>query len=226
MQSSPWRGRDVEVATLYSAASIKSIPRANGGRMPIVPQFRPVTTSPARSLGMEESIQQQQANMSLEVNAARTAYEERELASDAVPLRAEPDEVLSGDHGLVRSLVLNDRIHALTVDTAGEVAVWNVVRGICAGKFKSEEVAAASHGGSAAGGSGSGRDGERSPREVLEAVRERIEGEAVVSPWAVADTKAGVLTVHLNEKSFEAEVYADEVGFGHDKRFNDESKSA
>jgi len=169
---------------------------------------------------------QQQVNVSLEVNAARTEYEERELASDAVSLRAEPDEVMGGDHGLVRSLVLNDRIHALTVDTAGEVAVWNVVHGVCVGRFQNEEVGAASQGGSAAGGSGSGGDGERSPREVLEAVRERIEGEAVVSSWAVADTKAGVLTVHLNEKSFEAEVYADEVGYGNDRHFNDESKSA
>lgn len=64
----------------------------------------------------------------------------------------------------------------------------------------------------------------RSPREALETVRERIEGEAVVAAWATADTKTGVLAIHLNEKSFEAEVYADEVGFPPDRYFNDETK--
>ena len=55
---------------------------------------------------------------------------------------------------------------------------------------------------------------ERSPREALEVVRERIEGEAVVVSWSTVDTKTGVLTAHLDEKCFEGEVYADEVGLG------------
>ena len=67
---------------------------------------------------------------------------------------------------------------------------------------------------------------DRSPREALEAVKERIEGEAVVANWAGVDTKTGLLTVHLNERCFEAEVYADEAGFtGGDRRFGDETRS-
>ncbi|KAG6889626.1 hypothetical protein C0992_004582 [Termitomyces sp. T32_za158] len=156
------------------------------------------------------------------MSSARADYEERELASDAVPLEAEPEDVITGEHGLVRSVILNDKMHALTIDTSGEVAVWDIVRCICRGRFSSEDVAAISHTGSWAGGSGGEK--EHSPREVLEGVRERIEGEAVVPHWANADTKAGVLTIHLTEKCFEAEVYADEIGYANDRRFSDESK--
>jgi WD repeat-containing protein 48 len=150
-------------------------------------------------------------------------YEERELATSAVPLRTEPDDIILGEHGLVRCTILNDRIHALVVDTSGEVAVWDIVRGVCLGKFLRDDVATASTAGSVAGGSNGDR--ERSPREALETVRERIEGEAVVSSWSNADTKAGVLMIHLNERCFDAEIYADEVGFAEDRRFHDESKS-
>lgn len=210
------RGRDPEVATLYSAASVMSVPRTNAVRSPTLSNFKHTHTSPIRSARTEDT--------TLQTNTARADYEERELAANAKPLRVEPEEIIVGDHGLVRSIILNDRMHALTVDTSGEVAIWDIIRGACLGRFLREHVAEASNAGSLAGGSGGERD--RSPREALEVVRERIEGEAVVSPWATADTKAGVLTIHVTEKSFEAEVYADEVGFAQDRRFNDESKCA
>jgi WD repeat-containing protein 48 len=63
----------------------------------------------------------------------KTNYEleERDLAADATPLLSKPDGVIKGDHdGLVRSVMLNDRIHALTVDTSGEVKIWDAVRGV------------------------------------------------------------------------------------------------
>jgi len=208
-------GRDPEVATLYSAASVMSIPRANAMRSPINTVLQQTHTSPMRSPRTEDTCHP--------VNTARADYEERELAADAVPLYIAPDDIIAGDHGLVRSTILNDRIHALTVDTSGEVAVWDIVRGTCNGRFLPEDVAAASHRGSTTGGS-SGDERQRSPREALETVRELIEGEAVVAPWCTADTKAGVLAIHMNEKCFEAEIYADEVGFAHDRYFNDESK--
>jgi WD repeat-containing protein 48 len=155
-------------------------------------------------------------------STAHAVFEERELAADAVPLYSAPDDIIHGDHGLVRSVILNDRIHALTVDISGEVAVWDIVRGICLGRYAREDVATASHCGSTTGSNGT--EHERSPREALETVRERIEGEAVVALWSSVDTKTGVLTVHLNEKCFEAEIHADEAGFGPDRRFNDEQR--
>lgn len=208
--SSP-RGHDPEVATLYSAASIRSVPRNIRLHSPTQATFK---DSPLRSGRTEDSMHLSRT--------ARTMYEERDLATNAVPLRTEPDDIILGEHGLVRCTILNDRIHALVVDTSGEVAVWDIVRGVCMGRFLPDDVATASTAGSVAGESNG--DHERSPREALETVRERIEGEAVISSWSSADTKAGVLMVHLNEKCFDAEIYADEVGFAQDRRFHDESK--
>ncbi|KAF5335676.1 hypothetical protein D9611_009691 [Ephemerocybe angulata] len=208
------RNRDPEVATLYSAASIMSVQRGNSSRMQIQSSFQNTHGSPLQSSRTEDTM--------MATNVARANYEERELASEATPYCSEPDDVLVGEDGLVRSVILNDRVHALTVDTSGEVAVWDIVRGLCLGRYLADDVASASHSGSVDAGNG---ESERSPREALEAVRERIEGEAVVSTWCTADTKAGVLAIHLTDRCFDAEVYADEVGFSHDdKYFNDESK--
>lgn len=211
-QFSP-RTRDTDVATLYSAASIMSIPRQDFSKRVMSP-FQPSSLiSPIHSSRTEETV--------MFTNAAIAKYEEREVAADAIAICSEPDFVIRGDAGLVRSIILNDRIHALTVDTLGEVGVWNVIRCTHMGRFLPKDVAAASLSKSSASGRG---ERKRSPREVLEVVRERIEGEAVVSPWCMADTKSGVLTIHLMDRCFEAEVYADEVGYADDACFNEESK--
>jgi WD repeat-containing protein 48 len=230
------RDRDPEVATLYSTASVMSVPRTSTVRPPLhsvmqqTPQRTNTGTSPKRgaATGSDTLISARWGSgeeQAQPVNTARMEYEERDVAADAVPLYSSPEETIAGDHGLVRSIILNDRIHALTVDTLGEVAVWELVRGICLGRYSPEDIAQANHGGSANGGSErDGKDRERSAREALEVVRERIEGEAVVLPWSLVDTKTGVLTVHITERCFEAEIYADEGGFGPDKHFSDEAR--
>ncbi|KAG9093864.1 hypothetical protein FRC06_011334 [Ceratobasidium sp. 370] len=123
------------------------------------------------------------------------------IASDVsivTPLSLEPADEIAGSHGLVRSVVLNDRIHALSVDTRGEVAVWDVVRGVCRGVFVLDPYDDTGH--------------KISPREALDLVRDRIEGEAMTPAWASVDTRVGDLTVHLIEpRCFDAEVYADEI---------------
>lgn len=200
--------RDAEVATLYSAASVRSVPRATVRPLPPLPHS-------AASRGEDSMIP---------TSLAHADYEDRELASDAVPFCTEPDDVLKGDDGLVRCIILNDRVHALTVDTAGQVVVWDIIRGVCLGKYLPDDISAASNAGSVVSYGGADTK-ERSPREALEVVRERIEGEGITSTWCHADTKSGVLTIHLNERCFEGEVYADEVGFSPEtKLFHEESK--
>ncbi|KAJ3802993.1 hypothetical protein GGU11DRAFT_849688, partial [Lentinula aff. detonsa] len=213
------KDRDPEIATLYSAASVMSVPKTNP-RSPIRSTF---------SQPIQHKQAQPRSDTVVELPSARALFEDREIAADAAPLYTEPDDVTRGDHGLVRSIILNDRIHALTVDTSGTVEVWDIARCICKGKFTKEDVATASIRAASSTSSG-GRSGdgvnerERSPREALEIVQERIEREVVVLPWSTADTKSGVLTIHLNERCFDAEVYADDVGFVHDRYVNDESK--
>lgn len=225
------RGRDPEIATLYSAASVMSVPRLV--RSPLHSVFStgnsgvpPRSTSPVLAESVHLSSRAPPEETLHPRRTARAEFEEREIASDAVPLHSMPDETIHGDCGLVRCALLNDRVHALTVDTAGGVAVWDIVRGTCLGRFSCEDIAEASFCGSSGSGSGSGgRETDRSPREAIETVRERIEGEAVVAVWANIDTKTGLLGVHLNDRCFEAEIYADEAGFGPDRHFSDETRS-
>ncbi|ORY31816.1 hypothetical protein BCR39DRAFT_587333 [Naematelia encephala] len=141
---------------------------------------------------------------------ARLSFEDREVASEAEPLRKEPDAVIKGRSGLVRSLLLNDRQHVLTVDTEGEVAVWNIIRGLCVGRFSAADVAAALD---LERGIKAGNAVRKHSSEVLELVKERVEGETMVITWCQVDTKIGSLVVHLEEgRVFDAEVYADELG--------------
>ena len=227
------RGRDAEVATLYSAASVVSVP---GGRSPFNAAFQHSTTHTPSNTQRDMRSRVSMANIDQdpahETRTTHTSQELSELASEATPFNSNPDMVIAGSRGLVRAVLLNDRMHALTVDTMGEVAVWDIVRGVCCGWYMKEDVRAASLRGSldgsarSRGQSSAIGDREWSPREALEAVRERVEGEAVVSAWSSVDTKTGILTVHINERCFEAEIYADEAGFDSDTHFNDELRSA
>ncbi|KAH7917849.1 WD40 repeat-like protein [Leucogyrophana mollusca] len=224
------RGRDPEVATLYSAASIVSVPGAKHLSTHNSSVF-PHTSTGSSLLIPKNTHTHTLRSMRSDASMSHVPHI-HELAADATPYNSSPDSLIIGSHGLVRAIMLNDRMHALTVDTGGEVAVWDVVRGVCVGRYGREEVRAASRCGSTCGngsavgsvvGDEKSHSKERSPREALEAVRERIEGEAVVAPWSSVDTKTGVLTIHVNERScFEAEIYADEAGFTPDRHFNDE----
>jgi WD repeat-containing protein 48 len=202
----PAGARD-DVATLYSAASVMSVPRQTG-RTPLSAGF-PLSAGSANAMYSAD-----------DETTALANYEIRELAVDALPLLPSPIDVISGESGLVRSMLLNDRLHALTVDTAGSVCVFDIVRGTCLGAFAPAAVRAAVAAHLPPDAPAHER---RSPREALEAVRARIEGEAVVNGWCSLETRTGVLQVHLTERCFEAEIYADEAGYD-ESGFNDEQR--
>ncbi|PPQ84564.1 hypothetical protein CVT26_002896, partial [Gymnopilus dilepis] len=269
-------GRDADVATLYSAASVMSMPRHHShgagayGRHGVQNVFTgrsgspPLGSSPGQGQGgvstsrTEDTIMLSTSQPSASASASHShlhplvdpqlslaptsahplsAYplppDLPDLASDATPLFASPDFVIPGSHGLVRSVILNDRIHALTVDTAGMVGVWDVVRGVCRGIWGAGDVIRLAGGGAESKDTqdevvvlSEDPDGAQaqanqdhphlslSPRDALDLVRARIEGEGVAPTWCSADTRGGVLTIHVGaERGFDAEVYVDEVGF-------------
>jgi WD repeat-containing protein 48 len=237
-------GADADVATLYSAASLMSVsPRPPLLRTPLR-GFFPSTPSPPQSPpNTGRPISPAHSDFAPSTGALGTggtgngaggsgvagagglgphhaAFEAREVVAEAQPLSPVPDFVLVGGPGLVRAALLSNRVHALTVDTAGVVAVWDIVRAVCLGQFAREDVLLAANASNNHGGGGSGtshleEEGPRvcSPREALDIVRERIDGEAFVIPWSSVDTSMGVLNVHLDEHAFDAELYADELGF-------------
>lgn len=154
-------------------------------------------------------------------DVTRRDFESREILVEADPLRAEPAEIIRGRHGLIRAMMLNDRQHALTIDTGGQVAVWNVIQGKCLGRYDENEISGVYQ--------ESGYDLQdiagRDSKEALDIVRERIEGESSTITWCTVDTRIGSLTVHVEEnRCFDAEVYADEVGYRGDPAFKEDHR--
>lgn len=90
--------------------------------------------------------------------------------------------------------------------THSVIAIWSIIFCRCVGLISSDEVLSAHLASSSA-------DEDLTPREALELVKERIEGEAVTPTWCSVDTRIGGLTVHLEEgRCFEAEIHMDELG--------------
>ena len=241
-------GADADVATLYSAASLMSVsPRPLVLRPPLRGIFpsspspphsppsigRPVspahsdgfgTGGPGNGSGGGGVLSGGVGGSGFGPSPHRAAFESREVVTEAQPLSPVPEFVLVGGSGLVRAILLSNRVHALTVDTAGVVAVWDIVRAACVGQFAREDVLHAVNAlnNTNGGDSASHPQGEEmanvcSPREALDIVRERIDGEAFVVPWSFVDTSMGVLNVHLDEHAFDAELYADELGLPPDR---------
>ncbi|KAG8853595.1 hypothetical protein FRC20_001191 [Serendipita sp. 405] len=245
------RNRDPDVSTLYSAASIKSVPvpirsftmrtlqqKEQVPRPSNPPQPQQLRSVMRRSMASIEGISFGAAisgnqyspkhNVTLPLDeaedAARLEYENRDLAADAQPVRQSPDYVIQGTQGIVRSVVLNDRWHALTVDTVGYVGVWDIARGICVGGYEKGDVEGAMKSSNTTNESG-GNQLRWSPKEALDVVQERIEGEALVHAWCTVDSGIGNLIVHVeNIRAFDAEIFADEAGYGNEYTFEEDHR--
>ncbi|KAI3317608.1 WD domain-containing protein [Xylariaceae sp. AK1471] len=116
------------------------------------------------------------------------------------PIHHLPEETIEGQNGLVKHKLLNDRRRVLTLDTAGDVLLWDLIR--C-------EVI------------------QRFGKRYLEDVEPEVNTLEAVAPWCSIDTSSGNLTVVLEPfNCFDAEMYADEltleepVDFREDQRIN------
>ncbi|KAJ3074715.1 hypothetical protein HDU98_010509, partial [Podochytrium sp. JEL0797] len=106
------------------------------------------------------------------------------------PVWLTPDFVIEGGtSGIVRFLLLNDRMHVVTEESGGGVSLWDIVRCV---KVKDFEV-------------------EPGPGAFKKCCEEVNTFEWVAN-WCTIDTKNGFLTIHLDESKFyEAEVYYESV---------------
>ncbi|KAF2869775.1 hypothetical protein BDV95DRAFT_576313 [Massariosphaeria phaeospora] len=121
-------------------------------------------------------------------------------AGAVVPCRTLPDFSIEGQNGLIKHHLLNDRRRVLTVDTAGEVILWDLLQCIPVKSFG---------------------------KRHLDDVVPEVNTQETVSHWCTVDTRTGSLTCVLEENyCFDAEMYADDlelegkIDFREDQRIN------
>lgn len=132
-----------------------------------------------------------------------------------VPIRGQPAETIEGQNGLIKHVMLNDRRRILTLDTAGEVVLWDLLKASTlslATMFLSDIkqcIQIKSFG-----------------RRHLDEVVPEVNTIESVANWCGVDTKTGKITIMLEENyCFDAEVYADELDLSNELVFREDQRS-
>ncbi|KAL1840528.1 hypothetical protein VTJ49DRAFT_349 [Mycothermus thermophilus] len=118
--------------------------------------------------------------------------------STVEPAHHLPVETIEGQFGLVKHRLLNDRRRVLTLDTAGDVLLWDLIQ--C-------------------------RPIQSFGRRNLEDVECEVNTREAVAPWCSIDISSGSLTVVLEPYNcFDAEMYADEVVLDEPVEFREDQR--
>lgn len=114
------------------------------------------------------------------------------------PIRAQPELSVHGQNGIIKHVMLNDRKRVLTLDTAGEVVMWDLLKCVPIKSYGKRD---------------------------LDDVRDETVTAATVSNWCSVDTRTGSVAVILEENTcFDAEMYADELDLDEDIEFKDDQR--
>ncbi|KAM0256513.1 hypothetical protein ACHAQJ_004924 [Trichoderma viride] len=146
-------------------------------RPPLDPEPNPVTDALSRK-GSEVAVEQPEPEIK--------------------PIYNLPIETIEGQFGLLKHRLLNDRRRVLTLDTAGDVLLWDLI------KCKPIQSFGKQH---------------------LEDVERQVNTREAVAPWCSVDLSSGNLTVVLEPfNCFDAEVYADELELDEPIEFRDDQR--
>ncbi|KAF3765531.1 hypothetical protein M406DRAFT_88397 [Cryphonectria parasitica EP155] len=114
------------------------------------------------------------------------------------PIQHVPQETIEGQFGLVKHRLLANKREVLTLDTAGDVLLWDLI------KCKPIKSYGKKH---------------------LEDVEPEANTRESISPWCSVDTSSGNLTVVLEPfNCFDAEMYADELPLDEPVEFRDDQR--
>ncbi|KAF4587625.1 WD repeat protein [Ophiocordyceps camponoti-floridani] len=117
---------------------------------------------------------------------------------EIVPIHQVPEETIEGQFGLLKHKMLNDRRRVLTLDTAGDVLLWDLIGCKPIRSFG---------------------------KQHLEDVEREVNTREAVAPWCSVDLSSGNLTVVLEPYNcFDAEIYADEITFDEPIDFKDDQR--
>ncbi|EPS36103.1 hypothetical protein H072_10520 [Dactylellina haptotyla CBS 200.50] len=121
-----------------------------------------------------------------------------EDTGDTTPIYEQPDETIEGQNGLIKHILLNDRRRVLTVDSAGDVLEWDLVKCTVLKKWG---------------------------KRHIEDVQREINPRENIANWCQVDTRTGRLACVLEENyCFDAEMYADEVESEEKIEFRDDHR--
>ena len=113
-------------------------------------------------------------------------------------VRSQPDFAIEGQNGLIKHVMLNDRKRVLTLDTAGEVVMWDLLKCVPIKSFG---------------------------KRHIEDVKDEVTTTATVANWCAVDTRTGSVAVILDENTcFDAEMYADELDLDEDIEFREDQR--
>ncbi|KJZ78827.1 hypothetical protein HIM_01600 [Hirsutella minnesotensis 3608] len=128
--------------------------------------------------------------------ASEVAQAEPDL--EIAPIRQAPEETIEGQFGLLKHKMLNDRRRVLTLDTAGDVLLWDLITCKPIQSFG---------------------------KQHLEDVEKSVNTREAVAPWCSVDLSSGNLTVVLEPfNCFDAEIYADELKLEEPKEFKEDQR--
>lgn len=114
------------------------------------------------------------------------------------PVRTQPDFAIEGQNGLIKHVMLNDRKRVLTLDTAGEVLMWDLLKCVPIKSFG---------------------------KRHLDEVKEEVTTNTTVANWCTVDTRTGSVAVILEENTcFDAEMYADELDLDEELEFREDQR--
>ncbi|KAK3943586.1 hypothetical protein QBC46DRAFT_281881 [Diplogelasinospora grovesii] len=115
------------------------------------------------------------------------------------PIHQVPEETIQGQSGLVKYRLLNDRRRVLTLDTASNVLLWDLIQCRPIQSFGTTD---------------------------LNSVEPQVNKLETVSPWCNIDISSGNLTVVLEPFNwFDAEMYADELILDEPVEFREDQRS-
>ncbi|RCI12620.1 hypothetical protein L249_0317 [Ophiocordyceps polyrhachis-furcata BCC 54312] len=117
---------------------------------------------------------------------------------EVIPVYQLPEETIEGQFGLLKHKMLNDRRRVLTLDTAGDVLLWDLIACKPVRSFG---------------------------KQHLEDVEKAVNTREAVAPWCSVDLSSGNLTVVLEPYNcFDAEIYADELKFSEPIEFKEDQR--
>ncbi|KAK8130406.1 WD40 repeat-like protein [Apiospora kogelbergensis] len=120
------------------------------------------------------------------------------VANATEPIYHLPEETIEGQNGLVKHRLLNDRRRVLTLDTAGDVLLWDLIQCKVIRRFG---------------------------KKHMEDVEPEVNTTEAVAPWCSIDTSSGNLAVVLEPfNCFDAEMYADELVTDEPIEFKDDQR--